>query len=392
MKAAVLFEARTPLRVEEVELAAPGRGEVRIRVQAAGVCHSDLHYMNGDLQGKLPAVLGHEGVGIIESVGDGVSRVVPGDSVLTTWRPRCGDCEFCASGRPALCPLGRVQASTGGLTDGTSRLSFQGRKIHHLMGVSCFAEKAVVSERSLIKIPSSIPPQIAAITGCAVITGVGAALNLMKESTGTAVMVIGAGGVGLSAMMGLNLIGAYPVIAVDTVDARLDLAREVGATHTINPITQDLPAELARISPTGIKWALDAVGIPQTLSQAVENVGTSGTVVAVGLGKAGTSFQVPVNSLVQQEKRIIGSLYGSSNTLVQVPQILDLYTAGRLPLERLVGEQFTLPQINEAYARLSAGATGRSIILPSDGSAGYLAGNDPRFVESSRAPLSTSLT
>jgi Zn-dependent alcohol dehydrogenase len=260
------------------------------------------------------------------------------------------------------------------------------------MGVSCFAEECVVSERSVIRISSEIPPEIAAITGCAVITGVGAALNLMKDSTGEAALVIGAGGVGLSAIMGLNLIGAHPIIAVDTVDARLDLAREVGATHTINSVTQDLEAEIARICPSGLKWALDAVGIPATLSQAVNNVATSGTVVAVGLGRVGTSFEVPVNALVQQEKRIIGSLYGSSNTLVQVPQILELYTAGKLPLERLVGDRFDLSQINEAYEALSSGATGRAVILPSTDAPDYRVDSDPRFVEISRAPLTTSLT
>lgn len=392
MKAAVLFEARTPLRIEDVKLDPPGRGEVRIRIQAAGVCHSDLHYMNGDLNGKLPAVLGHEGAGVVVSVGEGVTRVSPGDSVITTWRPRCGDCEFCTSGRPALCVAGKVQAATGGLVDGTSRLSLNGQKIHHLMGVSCFAEESVVSERSVIRISPEIPPEIAAITGCAVITGVGAALNLMKDSTGEAALIIGAGGVGLSAVMGLNLIGAHPIIVVDTVDARLDLAREVGATHTINSVTQDLAAEIARICPSGPKWAMDAVGIPATLSQAVNSVGTSGTVVAVGLGKTGTSFEVPVNALVQQEKRIIGSLYGSSNTLVQVPKILDLYTAGKLPLEKLIGERFELSQINEAYAALSTGATGRAVILPSIPTPDYRADSDPRFVEISRAPLTTSLT
>lgn len=364
MRAAVLFEARTPLRIEDLDLEGPARGEVKIRINAAGVCHSDFHYMNGDLSGRLPAVLGHEGAGTVVSVGEGVTRFAPGDSVITTWRPRCGDCEFCTSGRPALCVVGRVQATTGGLLDGTSRLSLNGEKIHHLMGVSCFAEESVLSERSLIRISPAIPPEIAAITGCAVITGVGAALNLMKDSTGEAALVIGAGGVGLSAIMGLNLVGTHPIIAVDTVDTRLELARQVGATHTINSTSQDLEAEIARICPNGLKWALDAVGIQATLSQAVNAVGTSGTVVAVGLGRAGASFEVPINALVQQEKRIIGSLYGSSNTQVQVPKILDLYIAGKLPLDRLIGNTFDLSQINDAYDALASGSTGRAVILP----------------------------
>ncbi|WP_201776690.1 alcohol dehydrogenase catalytic domain-containing protein [Allosalinactinospora lopnorensis] len=307
MKAAVLHRPGTPLTVEDVDLDGPGPGEVTIRVLAAGVCHSDLHYMNGDLNARLPAVLGHEGAGVVERVGQGVTRVRPGDTVITLWRPRCGDCKFCTTGRPALCALGRVQATSGGLLDGTSRLNLNGERIHHLMGVSCFAEKSVVSEQSVIMIDPAIPPETAAITGCAVVTGVGAALNIMKDATGEGVVVIGAGGVGLSAVMGLRLIGADPIVAVDTVDAKLDKALEVGATHAVNVHTHDLVEELTRISPKPMTWSMDAVGAPQTLTQAIEVVGTGGAVVAVGLGKVGATVPVPINSLVQQEKRLVGS-------------------------------------------------------------------------------------
>ncbi|MEU5608792.1 alcohol dehydrogenase catalytic domain-containing protein [Streptomyces sparsogenes] len=362
MKAAVLHRPGTPLTVEDVDLDDPGPGEVTIRVLAAGVCHSDLHYMNGDLNARLPAVLGHEGAGVVERVGEGVTRVRPGDSVITLWRPRCGDCAFCTTGRPALCALGRVQAASGGLLDGTSRLSLNGEKIHHLMGVSCFAEKCVVSERSVVPIDPDIPPRIAAITGCAVVTGVGTALNIMKDATAQGVVVIGAGGVGLSAVMGLRLIGADPIVAVDTVDAKLDKALELGATHTVNVRTQDLAKALARISPKPMTWSLDAVGAPRTLTQAIEVVGTGGTVVAVGLGKVGATAAVPINPLVQQEKRLIGSLYGSANTPVDIPKLADLFKTGRLPLDKLLGEQYELSEINEAYAALARGATGRAVI------------------------------
>ncbi|MGW5611056.1 zinc-binding dehydrogenase [Streptomyces sp. NPDC003753] len=365
MKAAVLHRPGTPLTVEEVGLDDPGPGEVTIRVLAAGVCHSDLHYMNGDLKARLPAVLGHEGAGIVERVGEGVTRVRPGDTVITLWRPRCGDCRFCTTGRPALCALGRVQAASGGLLDGTSRLNLNGEKIHHLMGVSCFAERCVVSDRSVVVIDPDTPPEIAAVTGCAVVTGAGTALNVMKDATGQGVVVIGAGGVGLSAVMGLRLIGADPIVAVDTVDAKLDKARELGATHAVNVRTHDLAEALTRISPKAMTWALDAVGAPQTLTQAFDVVGTGGTVVAVGLGKVGATVPVPVNPLVQQEKRLVGSLYGSANTPVDIPKLLDLFKAGRLPLDRLLGEQYELSAINEAYAALSQGATGRAVIVPS---------------------------
>lgn len=364
MRAAVLHRAGEPLTIEDVELEAPRPGEVEVRVLAAGICHSDLHYMNGDLNGRLPAVLGHEGAGVVERVGDGVSRVKPGDTVITLWRPRCGDCEFCTTGRPALCRLGRTQAASGGLLDGTSRLSLHGQTIHHLMGVSCFAERCVVSERSVVAIGPDVPPEVAAITGCAVVTGAGAALNVMAGASGDGVVVIGAGGVGLSAVMGLRLVGAYPVVAVDTSDEKLEKARELGATHTVNAGTQNLTEELSRISHRAFTWAVDAVGLPQTLSQAFDAVGTGGTVVALGLGRVGTTVAVPINPLVQQEKRLIGSLYGSANIPVDIPKLLDLYRAGRLPLDQLLGSRYDLAHINHAYGALRAGATGRAVVIP----------------------------
>ncbi|MGP3939159.1 alcohol dehydrogenase catalytic domain-containing protein [Streptomyces sp. 6N106] len=364
MKAAVLHRPGAPLTVEDVDLDDPGPGEVTLRVLAAGVCHSDLHYMKGDLNVRLPAVLGHEGTGIVERVGEGVTRVRPGDTVITLWRPRCGDCEFCTTGRPALCPLGRVQAASNGLLDGTQRLNLNGEKVHHLMGVSCFAEQCVVSERSVLAIDPDIPPEIAAVAGCAVVTGAGAALNVMKDATGEGVVVIGAGGVGLSAVMGLRLVGADPIVAVDTVDAKLEKALELGATHAVNARTHSLAEELTRISPKPMAWSLDAVGTPRTLAQAVEVVGTGGTAVALGLGKVGATAAVPINPLVQQEKRLIGSLYGSANTPVDIPKLVELFKTGRLPLDKLLGEQYELSAINEACAALSQGATGRAVIIP----------------------------
>ncbi|GAA3558087.1 zinc-dependent alcohol dehydrogenase family protein [Microlunatus spumicola] len=365
MRAVVLRRPGQPLEVEDVTLAEPGDDEVRVRVEAAGVCHSDLHYVTGDLRGKLPAVIGHEGVGVVERVGRSVTRVAPGDRVVFTWRPRCGDCEFCSSGRPALCVVGRVQGTTGGLPDGTSRLSQGGETVHHLMGVSCFAEACVVSARSLVKIPDDVPAQVAAIVGCAVVTGVGAVLNLMRESTGQPVVVVGAGGVGLSAVLGLQLVSAGRVVVVDTVAARLELAAELGATDVVDASAVDAAAELARMFPGGARWAVDAVGAAGTLELALGSLGPTGTLVALGLGHVDTTFRVPVNLLVQQERRILGSLYGSSNPLVQVPLILDLYRRGRLPLDRLVGRTFGLSEVNEAYAALTGGAVGRATLDPS---------------------------
>src|SRR4051812_36605227 len=264
MKAAVLHAIDTPLRVEELTLEDPRAGELRVRVEAAGVCHSDYHYMIGDLRCPLPVVVGHEGAGVVEHVGPGVDSVRPGDRVALLWRPRCGRCAYCIAGQPVLCELGRVQATTGGLPDdGTTRLRLDGREVHHLMGVSCFAERAVVSEKSVVKISDGVPTAIAAITGCAVITGVGAVLNVVGDCTGRALLVLGAGGVGLSAVMGARLAGAEPVIAVDVEPARLELARRLGATCVVEGGAGAVDAVLAA-APGGGDWAIEAGGRPDT--------------------------------------------------------------------------------------------------------------------------------
>ncbi len=365
MKAAVLEKTNSPILIEDVALAAPGVGEVKVRVEAAGVCHSDYHYVSGDLAANLPLVLGHEGVGRVIEVGSSVTDLAVGDRVVFTWRPRCGDCEFCSAGRPNLCVLGRVQATTGGLPDGTARLRRQdGGPLFHLMGVSCFAEECVVSARSAVRISDDLPTEIAAIIGCAVVTGVGAALNLMAGSAGSPVVVMGAGGVGLSAVMGLNLVGASPIVVVDTVVERLERAQAVGATHTIDASRSDVRETLAQLLPKGALWAVDAVGAPTTMEQAYAALSVRGTLLVLGLGQTDATFRIPINLLVQQERQVRGSLYGSANPLVDLPRILNLYSAGRLPLDLLVGRVYGLDDVNEAFADLRNGAVGRSVIVP----------------------------
>jgi Zn-dependent alcohol dehydrogenase len=300
----------------------------------------------------------------VERVGDGVTAVRPGDTVLLMWRPRCGVCRHCTTGRPALCPLGAVHAATGGLVGGGTRLSHDGEPVHHLMGVSCFADRAVVSERSVIPIPADVPPEIAAILGCAVITGVGAVLNQMPGAAGSAAVVIGAGGVGLSAVMGLRLVGAHPILVLDPVPERLELARELGATVGIDANAPDVLEQVAAAAPDGVAYSLDAVGQPATLSRAFEVLAQRGTLVAVGLARAGATVSIPVNPLVQQERRIVGSLYGSANPSTQIPQLIELYRAGKLPLDRLVGPRFALDSVNEAIAALRSGGVGRAILVP----------------------------
>jgi Zn-dependent alcohol dehydrogenase len=282
------------------------------------------------------------------------------------WRPRCGQCRYCLSGRPALCQSGAIHAASGGLQDGTTRLRRpDGTTVHHLMGVSCFAEYAVVSERAVVPIPPGVPADIAAITGCAVITGVGTVLNAIGPCAGQGLVVFGAGGVGLSVVMGAVLAGAYPIVAVDMVAERLEAATRLGATHMVNAGSEDVAAALADIDADGFDYAVEAIGRPDTLRQGFDALRPGGTLVAIGLGAAGRELSLPLNALVQRERRVIGSLYGSSNPRLDVPKLLSLYQAGLLPIDQLVGEHYPLDRIGDAVADLVGGAVGRGIIVPS---------------------------
>jgi S-(hydroxymethyl)glutathione dehydrogenase/alcohol dehydrogenase len=364
MRAAVLEHTGAPLAVRDLSLDEPRGGEVLVRVEAAGVCHSDQHYLTGDLQCPLPVVPGHEGAGVVEAVGPGVERVAVGDRVCLMWRPRCGSCVHCLTGHPARCQAGRVHATSGGLLDGTTRLHAGGERVHHLLGVSCFAEYCVVSERAVVPVPNDVPPEIAAIAGCAVITGVGAVLNAVGRCAGDGIVIFGAGGVGLSAVMGAALAGADPIVVVDVVAERLSAAKELGATHTIDASREDVAAAVEAVRPGGIEWAIEAIGRPATLETAIEVLRPGGTLVAVGLAAVGQSFSVPINVLVQREKRVVGSLYGSANPLVDLPKLFSLYRGGRLPLDALIGTRYSLDEINTAFTDLAGGAIGRGVVLP----------------------------
>ena len=361
----MLRQIDSPLQLEEVELDGPKDGEVLVRIEAAGVCHSDLHYMTGDLPAKLPLVVGHEGSGVVEAVGPSVARVAVGDRVALLWRPRCGECEACVAGNPVLCRFGRVLAAGNGLMDGTTRLHRGDERIHHLMGVSCFAERVVVSESSVMAVPEGVPPQIAAIAACAVITGVGATFNAVSGAAGRPLLVLGAGGVGLAAVMGAALTGAHPVIAVDVDPAKLELAARVGATDVLDAREGDVVQRVLDLTAgAGVPWAVDTVGSPETLRQSIASLAPAGTLVAIGLSRSDSTVAVPINDLVQRQKTIVGSLYGSSNPRIDLPRIFDLYLTGRLPLDELIGNSRPLAEVNQAYEDLRQGGVGRTILLP----------------------------
>ena len=365
MKAVVLHAIKQPLRVEDVKLDAPRTGEVLVRVAAAGVCHSDYHFMNGDLPITLPCVLGHEGAGVVEEVGPGVTAVVPGDHVVMLFRASCGRCEFCQRGRPALCGMAGSLRNSGRLLDGTSRLRADGYDLHHFLGVSCFAERAVLPEQGLVRIRSDASLEVAALMGCSVMTGIGAVMNTAKVEPGASVLVIGAGGVGLNVVMGAVLVGANPIIVADLLDSKLELARSFGATHTINSKEQDLVAAVRALTGgEGVDYAFEVIGNPRTMATAYQAVRRGGTAVGVGIPPFGSEMTINAGELVYQEKTLKGSYYGTAHPQSDMPRLIDLYMAGRLPLDRLISRSYPLEKVNEAYAALLAGEVARSILVP----------------------------
>ena len=331
-----------------------------MRVAAAGVCHSDLHYMKGDWPIPLPAVLGHEGSAVVEAVGPGVKSVKPGDHCIIVFWPNCGRCEYCQMGRPMLC--NGHPRPPGTMLDGSTRLSKQGQPVHHMAAVACFAEHAVIHEEQLLVIDDSVPLDRAALVGCSVTTGVGAALNTARVRAGSSVAVIGCGGVGLSVIQGARLQGAGRILAVDLFPEKLEMATAMGATDALDAHAEDLVRQVKRLTGGGVDYAFDAIGLPATLKQALDVLRPGGTAVAVGIGRFGEPAPIDAFSLVMQEKALLGSFYGSARPRVDMPRILDLYRQGRLQLDALLTRHYPLERINEAYADLQGSQAGRGVI------------------------------
>jgi NDMA-dependent alcohol dehydrogenase len=362
-QAAVLFEVGKKLELCEVQVQAPERGEVLVRMAAGGVCHSDLHVMTGHLVAPIPAVLGHEGSGVVAEVGPGVTSVKPGDHVIPLWRMSCGTCEYCSDGRPALCAEGTQVRMTGRLLDGTTRFSLAGREIKHFAGVSTFSEYSVVPERAVLKIPDSFPLDKAALLGCAVITGVGAVFNAARVKPGSSVVVFGAGGVGLNVVQGAAIAGAEKIVAVDLLDAKLAFARTFGATHTVNGAAGN-PVEQVRAltGGRGVDYAFEVIGVPAVMRQAFDCLAKRGVAVVVGVAPMTTEVSVPVMSLVYEERVLTGSVYGSARPRIDLPRLIDLYEAGKLKLDELLTRRYPFREINEAYAALERGEVARSVV------------------------------
>ena len=368
--AAVLHRFGEPQTVETVELRDPGPGEVLVRMHAAGVCHSDVGQADGDWACALPAVLGHEGAGIVEQVGDGVDGLAPGERVVLSSAPGCARCRHCIGGRPILCQDSLDAMGAGALTTGGSPITGAGGPIAAYSLLACFARHAVVAARSAIPLPDGVPADVAALIGCAVITGVGAAIETIAVEAGSRGVVIGAGGVGVNAIAGACLRGAAEVLALDVSPDRLARAERFGATATADAADGDVVARLrGRARRDGFDWAIVTVGVADAMRLGVDVVRPGGTVAAVGLMPQDAPVGIDLLDLVTYEKRLVGSAYGSLDPRLLIPRILHLYLAGRLDLDPLVSERLPLEAVNEAFAMSRRGEGLRPVLAMADGEA-----------------------
>jgi S-(hydroxymethyl)glutathione dehydrogenase / alcohol dehydrogenase len=362
--AAVLAGVGEQLTVEEVELAHPGPAEVRVRIEASGVCHSDWNAVTGASATLLPAVLGHEGAGIVEEVGAEVTTVSPGDKVVLSWLPSCGRCPACETGRLSLCEVAARDMGDGSLPGGGFRLSRNGDRLYHYSYLSTFARHVVVHERSCIPLPAETDLDVAALVGCAVMTGIGAVINRAKVEPGSTVAVFGAGGVGLSAIMGARLAGAGTIIAVEPVESKRLLALELGATVALDGRDPALTDAVGEHAPAGLDYAFEAAGLPFLTELAFTLTRRGGTIVTVGLPPDGSTVSLPGPELVRSEKVVTGTFYGSARPHLDMPMILRFYAEGRLPLDRLVTRRYPLEAVNEAFGDMNGGEVARGVLKP----------------------------
>lgn len=352
-----------PVKIEQVELDPPGKGEVLVKIRVAGLCHSDLSVINGDRPRGLPLVLGHESSGEVVEVGPSVTGLRPGDHIVTDFVPTCGHCMPCQEGRPALCEPGAQANSQGVLLGGGQRLHANGEPLGHHVGVSCFAEYAVVSQRSCTKILRELSHREAALFGCAVLTGAGAVINRARLKLGQTAAVVGLGGVGLSALLAAVAAGARRVVAVDLSDEKLALAKSLGATHVINPKTVRSPAESLEAAGGPVDVGFDMAGAAAAFETAFRLTRRGGMTVTSGLPHPQISFALPLAQMVGEEREIRGSYLGSGVPSADVTNYIDLYLGGRLPVDKLLGQAFTLDQINEGFDHLASGSGLRDCIV-----------------------------
>ncbi len=352
-----------PLAIAEVELAPPRRGEVLVRITAAGLCHSDLSVINGDRPRPTPMALGHEAAGIVEALGEGVEDLAPGDHVVMVFVPSCGCCGPCAEGRPALCEPAARSNGAGEMLAGGRRITRAGAAIHHHLGVSAFAGHAVVSRRSLVKVPGDLPAVEAALFGCAVLPGVGAVANTARIAPGASVAVIGLGGVGLAALLAAAACGAARIVAVDLEPSKRALGLKLGASDAVDGGASDAAARIRDLTDGGGDYAFEMAGSAQALELAWSATRRGGTTVTAGLPNPTQRLALPPVTLVAEERTLKGSYVGSCVPSRDIPRYVELHRQGRLPVERLLSETIALDDINEAFDRLAEGRSIRQVVL-----------------------------
>jgi len=356
MKAAVLYEPGADLEVRDVELAAPGPHEVRVRTAASGVCHSDLHYQTGHSHYPMPVVLGHEAAGVVEEVGSEVDYVEPGDHVVTCTAVFCGQCRFCMSGRPYLCG----GASTRRSRKEPPRLTLQGAKINQYIHVGGFAEQMLVHENVITKVRKDIALDRACLLGCAVVTGIGAVINSADIEAGSRVAIFGCGGVGLCVVQGAVIGAAGQIIAVDMRRDKLELAQKLGATDVVDASEGDPVKAVRELAGGGVDYAFEVIGLKQTVEQAFQCLDLGGTAIVVGVMPSGASAEIEGTELMFRTLK--GTSMGSARPRIDIPRYADLYVNGRLNLDELISRRIALDQLNDAFRALERGEVARSVI------------------------------
>ena len=357
-RAALFRGPGRPLETVELELEEPRAGEVLVRMAAVGVCGSDLHVVRGEWERPRPMVLGHEGAGTVEAVGEGVAGLGAGDRVVISWAPSCGQCTACRSGRRTACGPLRAAISSGSLLDGTTRLSLDGETVYRMTATGCLAEHVVVQANAALPLGDDVPLDQAALLGCAALTGVGAVRNASALEPGQSALVVGAGGVGQFVVQGARLAGAATIVCVDPNDARLERACALGATDVCRP--EQLGSRLG----DGVDVAFDAVGLPETSALALASTRAGGRCVLVGMPPGGARLDLDPLEFSNREKTLTGSVYGSQDPAAALPRLLDDVRAGRLELEPMLGPSFPLEQAEEAFRTSLAGEPGRVLVVP----------------------------
>jgi len=357
MHAAVLHETNTPLAIETVEIETPRRREVLLRTAFAGLCHSDLHFIEGLYPTPLPCVLGHEAAAVVEAVGEDVTYVQPGDHVITCLSVFCGECAQCVTGHPNLCENTEVKLLPGA----ARRLRWGGQVLNQAFNLSAFAEQMLVHEHAVVKIDPSIPLDRATLVGCGVLTGVGAVFHAARVEPGSTVAVIGCGGIGLSAVNGAAIAGAERIIAIDTVASKLELARAMGATDTINASNADVVAEVKERTGGGVPYSFEAIGSKATAEQAFAMLRPGGTATIIGMIPFGTKIELHGADFLR-DRKIQGTSMGGNRFRVDMPRLLSLWQQGKLKLDHLISGRLKLAEINEGFARLKSGAPVRQLI------------------------------